>query len=372
MTAITHLMRYVTLLSVLLGFAGIATPAAGQQAGLINRGVVELETTGTSGISIRIAEELANLVDDGATRRLVPVVGKSALQNLIDLKYLRGIDMAVLPIDVIEYAREQKLVSMADPGVYYIAKLYNEEFHLLARGDIKTVADLSDRKVNVGLAGGASAITAARLFGQMRLPITLTYEPQELALEALRNGQIAAIALVSGKPAPLLRDLKDAGLHLIEIPFSQAATDVYLPTRLTDTDYPRLIPSGGSVKTIAVGSVLAVAELRQVPERNRNVMNFVDVFFTGFQTLLEPGHHPKWLEVNIAADLPGWRRYAPAEQWLQRNVQIAKAPNVDELRLMFARFIDERRQAAGEPPMPAKEQSVLFQQYRAWQTGQAQ
>ena len=91
------------MVSVLLGLSGIATPAQAQQSAVINRGVVELETTGTSGISVRIAEELANLIDDGTTRRLVPVVGKSALQNLIDLKYLRGIDMAILPVDVIEY-----------------------------------------------------------------------------------------------------------------------------------------------------------------------------------------------------------------------------------------------------------------------------
>src|SRR5512133_1491682 len=73
------------------------------QIASINRGVVELETSGAAGISVRIAEDLANLVDDGATRRVVPVVGKGSLQNLTDLKYLRGIDMAIVQTDVIEY-----------------------------------------------------------------------------------------------------------------------------------------------------------------------------------------------------------------------------------------------------------------------------
>ena len=45
---------------------------------------------------------------------------------------------------------------------------------------------------------------------------------------------------------------------------------------------------------------------------------------------------------------------------------------VDELRLMFSRFLDERRQANGEAPMPVQEKSALFQQFRAWQTGAAQ
>ncbi|MBV9967071.1 MAG: TRAP transporter substrate-binding protein, partial [Alphaproteobacteria bacterium] len=159
-------------LSALVAIAGIAPTARAQQSAVVNRGVVELETAGTTGISVRIGEELANLIDDGATRRLVPVVGKGALQNLIDLKYLRGIDMAILPIDVLDYAREQKIVSAADMSIYYIAKLYNEEFHLLARGDIKTVADLANRKVNVGPLGAGSAITATRLFNRLKLPVT--------------------------------------------------------------------------------------------------------------------------------------------------------------------------------------------------------
>src|SRR6195256_910568 len=81
------------------------SPAAPPDQGVaaINRGVVELETSGAAGISVRIAEDLANLVDDGATRRVVPVVGKGSLQNLTDLKYLRGVDMAILQTDVLEY-----------------------------------------------------------------------------------------------------------------------------------------------------------------------------------------------------------------------------------------------------------------------------
>jgi len=367
----TRTMRIV-IASMLPALLAVATPAVAQQPATVNRGVVELETAGTSGISVRIGEELATLIDDGATRRLVPVVGKGALQNLIDLKYLRGIDMAILPADILDYAKERRLIAAADPGAYYITKLYNEEFHLLARRDIKSVAELANRKVNIGPQGSGTAITAARLFDQLKIPVLATNEPQEVALEALRNGDIAAVALLAGKPAPLVQGLKDAELRLLEIPFNQTANDVYVPTRLTADDYPALVPTDQPVKTIAVGAVLAVAELRQVPERNRNVMNFVETFFTGFQSLLAPGHHPKWQEVNLAAELPGWRRYPPAEQWLQRNVPIAKTPSVDEMRLMFSRFLDERRQAAGEAPLPPQEKSALFQQFRAWQTGQVQ
>ena len=95
------------------------------------------------------------------------------------------------------------------------------------------------------------------------------------------------------------------------------------------------------------------------------------MFFTRFQTLLTPGHHPKWGDVNLAAELPGWRRFAPAEQWLQRNMQIANAPKPDDLKAMFASFIDEHRHSAGGAPMTDKEKEDLFQQYSRWQSGQS-
>src|SRR5260221_10520697 len=200
-----------------------APPAtAAEQAGAaINRGVVELETSGAAGISVRIAEDLANLVDDGATRRVVPVVGKGSLQNLLDLKYLRGIDMAILQTDALDYARERQLLPGLESAFTYIARLYNEEFHLLAGPEIKSIADLANRKVNFDLRGSGTAITASRLFDQLKVPVTVINDSEEVALEKLRKGEIAALAFVAGKPAPLFARLRgEEGLHFVAVPFN--------------------------------------------------------------------------------------------------------------------------------------------------------
>src|SRR6266404_9996784 len=137
------------------------SPAAPLDQGVagINRGVVELETSGAAGISVRIAEDLANLIDDGATRRVLPVVGKGSLQNLTDLKYLRGIDMAIVQSDVLDYAKEQRLVPGLEWSLTYITRLYNEEFHLLAGAAIGNVTELANKKVNVDLRGSGTSIT---------------------------------------------------------------------------------------------------------------------------------------------------------------------------------------------------------------------
>lgn len=338
-----------------------------------NRGVVELETGSSAGISVRIAENLASIVNDGATRRVVPVVGQGSLGNIIDLRLLRGIDIAIVDADILDYAREQKLFPGMDATIGYITKLYNEELHLLARPEIKSIADLANRKVNIDLRDSSTAITAKRLFDLVRITVNTTNDAQEIALEKLRNGDIAALAFVAGKPAPLFHNLKgDEGLHFLAFPFNSALTERYVPTRLTAVDYPGLVPQDRPVDTVAVSAVLVAANLQQAPERYRNVANFVDAFFTGLPTLLEPGHHPKWQEVNLTAEVPGWRRYPPAEQWLQRNLQAAKAPNPDELLSMFARFVDERRQSTGGTPMTPQEKYDLFQQYQHWQSGLSQ
>jgi TRAP-type uncharacterized transport system substrate-binding protein len=346
-----------------------ASAAAPPDVAVVNKGVVELQTGRAAGISVSVAEDLANLIDDGATRRVLPVVGKGSLQNIIDLKLLRGIDMAILQTDVLDYAKQQNLLPGLEGWVTYIAKLYNEEFHLLARREVNGVAELANQKVNVDLRGAGTAITASRLFDLLKIQVTPTYDDQEVALEKLRKGEIAAVAFVAGKPAPLFRSIVgEDGLHFLAIPLNAAVTAAYLPTRLTTRDYPGLVPADKPIDTVAVGAVLAAANLQFGTERYHNLVNFVDAFFTGFQSLLDPGHHPKWREVNIAAELPGWRRFPPAEQWLQRNVQIAAGPQ--DLKGIFSRFIDERQQAAGGQPMTQQEKDQLFGQFELWQKRQ--
>ena len=367
MTKSPDFCTFATTLMVTI-FALWPPKATAQQAAAVNRGAVEIETSGTAGTSVRMAEDLANLIDDGATRRVVPVIGKGSLQILTDLRYLRGIDMAILPIDVLEYAKAQRLYPGIETSLTYVSKLHNEEFHLLARPEIKDISELANQKVNIDLRGSGTSVTATRLFELLKLKPTLVNDGSEVALEKLRRGEIAAVAFVAGKPAPLFLTLKgNDGLHFIDIPVNDSTSNIYIPARLSADDYPNSISQNKPVETVAVANVLTVADLRSLTERYRNVANFVDIFFTEFQSLLTPGHHSKWNDVNIFAELPGWRRYGPADQWLQRNMQVAKGPNPEMLQTMFSRFIDERRQAIGGGAMSQQEKDALFQQFISWE-----
>ena len=347
--------------------------AFAQQSAAVNRGVIELETTGSDGISVRIAEDLARLIDDGATRRVVPVIGKGSLQNIVDLKYLHGVDIAIVQADVVDYAKERRLVPGFETSLTYITKLYNEELHILALPEIKDIRDLANHKVNVDVLGSGTAVTVQNVFNELKLPIDATHDSSQVALEKLRKGEISALTFVTGKPAPLFINLTaESGLHFISVPFNPTGNSIYAPAQLTTADYPGLVLPNQPIDTVAVGSILFAADLRQIPERSNNVANFVDVFFTGFQSLLSPGNHPKWDEVNLAAEVAGWRRYDPAQQWLKRNVQLAGTPDPQKLKAMFSAFIDERRRASGGAPMTDAEKNALFEQFRTWAGTQKQ
>jgi len=66
---------------------------------------------------------------------------------------------------------------------------------------------------------------------------------------------------------------------------------------------PGLVPPNQPVDTVALGTVLMAANLPVLSDRYRNLVNFVDAFFTQFQSLPEPEHHPKWREVNFGGGI---------------------------------------------------------------------
>jgi TRAP transporter TAXI family solute receptor len=364
---------YSLVAAVLAAGAVLGLADAAWAQGLMertNRGVVELLTGGADATSSRIAEDLAAVVDDGTTRRVLPIVGKGTLQNLIDLKVLRGIDVAIVQSDVLDYGKTQKAVPGIESGLTYVTKLYSEEFHLLAGEGIKTVNDLAGKKVNFGPQGDGTSITGPKIFGLLGINVVATELDQRAALAKLASGEIAAVGYVGGKPVPFFSTLAaQPGLHFVPIPFSAPIVAAYVPGKLTGEDYPNLMKPQESVDTAAVVAVMLVANLQTDSERYRGVASFVDAFFTQLAKLQEDPHHPKWREVNLAAELPGWKRFPPAETWLKRNPPAPVAMSEQQLREIFMRFLEERSRSTGQS-LTAQQKTELFDQFRRWQATQ--
>jgi TRAP transporter TAXI family solute receptor len=306
---------------LLAALAGVATarqamaqggpPSLNALSARANAGTVGVISGGVDGTYIRIAADLASVLDDGENLRVLPIIGKGSLQNLSDILVLRGIDIGIVQSDVLAYARRERLLPGVDTLIQYIAKLYDEEVHVLARSGIERLQDLEGKVVNIDLRGSGTAMTASLLFDGLGINIRPGHDTQDVALEKLRRGEIAALVYVAGKPARLFAGLpQDSGLRFLSVPMTDALLETYLPSRLASTDYPTLIPRDTVVETIAVGAVMAVYAWPANTERHRKVARFVNALFEKFPRFQQPPRHPKWREVNLSAQVPGWTRFA--------------------------------------------------------------
>ena len=77
-----------------------------------------------------------------------------------------------------------------------------------------------------------------------------------------------------------------------------------------------LVPEGTEVPTLAVGAAMAAYNWPREHARYRKVKRFVDLFFGNFDGFQEAPYHAKWQEVDLSAEVPGWQRFAPAQEWL--------------------------------------------------------
>jgi len=302
------------------GMAALALPALAQQttallnalAARANAGTVGVISGGIDGTYARIAADLAAVLDDGETLRVLPMLGKGSLQNIADILALRGVDIGIVQSDVLAFARRQRLLPGLEGLIQYIAKLYDEEVHVLARRDIARVEDLAGQPVNLDVRGSGTSMTATLILEGLGVTVEPRHAPQDTALEQLRRGEIAALVYVAGKPARLFTTVApELGLRLLPLPATPALLETYLPARLTVEDYPALVPEPG-LDTLAVGAVMACYAWAPSQERHRKLTRFVEAFNAKFQAFLQPPRHPKWREVNLAAQVPGWVRFQPA------------------------------------------------------------
>jgi TRAP-type uncharacterized transport system substrate-binding protein len=269
------------------------------------------------GSFIRFAAELAKALDDGENLRIMPIVTYGAVENIADLLYLKGVDVAITHADVFDLYKKSGEAKNVEQRVNYISQMHNTEFYVLARGDIKSVEDLAGKKVGFHAKGSGPSVTGPMVFERLGIQVEPVYINHTLAIEKMKTGEIAAIFQLGAKPNDLLAKLKPApGFHFVPLNWGPKFADYYLPATLTHDDYPDLIASGETVDTLAVPVVLAVYNWPRNSDRFRRVERFVHYYFERFDKLKQPSFHPKWREINLAARVPGWIRYPVADEVL--------------------------------------------------------
>ena len=267
----------------------------------------------------RFTSELASdLRDDDV--RVLSMLSPDPANNIAQVLYAKGVDSAFVPLDILNYAAEQNIYPGVRSKLVYTTELFSQEFHLLVAPEIETIEDLIDKRVNLGIKDSGSEFTAAFLFDRFNIPVEPTYyEPRE-ALARLRQGELSAVVMVAGKPAPLLTEIDVAdGLRLLAVPPLEGSA--YRPAVIESADYPFILEPGETVDTFSVRTALMTYNWRSDNPRYVALSSFITAFFDKLSSLQGEALslHPKWRDINPFAELQGWQRFSGAEDWLNNG-----------------------------------------------------
>jgi uncharacterized protein len=376
---------------VVFTFLAISIPAAvaqqGQQAQAtasspyqerkreINENVVTIMASGTSSPYTVFAEDMRDVLDQGDTPgglRILPILGKGGANNALDVLLLKGVDMGIVEQSDLDIGRQKDPAVFANVQnrLHYIAKLANSEFQLIAQQEYQTLYDLAGKKVNYFKKGSSTDIVCTKIFGLLGIKVEPVYLDQNEANAKLKSREIAAAARFAGAPHNAFVGFKaEDNLHFlpvdgetIPVPEFGRILEAYSPALLKNDHFPALIPAEKPVATVAGAMLLVVYNWPASTERYQRTANFVNALFSNVEKFKGPGRHPKWKEINLAANVPGWTRFQPAQEWLERWTQSEKTAST-EVRVAFDQFLKTR---GGARSISADQREALFGQFMEW------
>lgn len=336
----------------------------------INENVLFLMGGQLGAAYIAIAHDISVVTNDGQNLRVLPVVGGAGVQNVHDVVFLRGIDLALTNVQTLDLMKKTgELGPNIDRQISYISPLFPEELQILARGDLHTMADLKGKRVNFNNKGSATAMLAPVVFQELGVDAQQFFMSQPDAIQKIRAGELDATVCMCPTPVPAFANLKpDSNLGFIDVSYSAKLQSSYLPASVSYENYPNLIPKGGKVDTIASTTVLITFNWPKGSTRYGRTAKFVDAFFTKFADLQKAPRHPLWKSVNYAANLPGWQRFPAAQEWLdQHRAPAQEQPSQPQLLLNPQPAPPQQKTSPSAAP-PALQQAPVMQAQTPQQT----
>jgi len=339
-----------------------AVPTDQQHKERINAWTVGLAAGRMEGTPLLLASELARVLDDGDNMRVLPIVTRGPFDNVYDLLYLRGVDAAIVYGDVLDHFKGRPEFAGSWRRINYLLSLFPSEVHVFVRPEITSLQELAGKAVNFNTPGTAANFSGPIIFKQLGIDVKATFIPHTVAMEKMRKSdEIAATFWVSTKPLPpFLKGKWPEGFKFLPVEYTDKL-EYYVPAQLEHADYPNLIPQGQQIATISVPAVLAVYDWPKETDRHQRLARLVDYLLERFDKLQkEPGYHERWKDVNLAGTVPGWQRFRPLQERLdkmaaaQRGIDLTKA----------------REQAARALPNDPAAQERLFKQFLEWSNRQ--
>jgi TRAP-type uncharacterized transport system substrate-binding protein len=310
-----------------------------------------------------MAHDMAAALNGSDGLRLIPMDAPGGIESLRDLLLLRGVDLALVPGNVLDYADTTAAFGRGlRERLTYITTLYGEEVHVLAGPGAASIEDLGGKKVAVPPGDGNAEFAVRDLLHRFHTEAEVVKVAAADAIDDVRSGALAALVLVGGKPLHFIAALpKDVSIRLLPLPSMQGVGDGYSPGSFDADDYPALIPRGQTIDTVSVSTLLVANKMAQSEGANRRIARFVPAFFGSLSELSSPRWHPKWGEVNLAATLAKWPRFPVAREWLDTALREQSASVQRDLE----EFLRINSPAGSPTPSPAARKR-LFEEYLKW------
>jgi uncharacterized protein len=285
------------------------------------------------GTYIQIGRDLAKWVAEPAGIPLEAVASKGSSDNIQRLRSEPGVRLALVQSDVYQAFLDEALAGNTDAGnlirpLKVVMPLYDEEVYFVTRADspLNYIHEIKDKRINVGLLGSGTALSATTLyrlmFGSSLSEKNTSFLDNEGALLKLATDRTIDVAvIVAGQPAKLFAEMKPEARQYIKLlkfsdqaPEAQAALGTYFAATIRASSYPNWLTA--DVPTLTTKALLVTYDYK-TPEIQQMLGRFARSLCRNFANLKTEGH-AKWQEVNMG--LPalgkGWSYYKTTEKEL--------------------------------------------------------
>ena len=117
------------------------------------------------------------------------------------------------------------------------------------------------------------------------------------------------------------------------------------------------IPDGATVSTVGIRSLLVTYSWPENSVRYNRIAKFVREFFGKIDQFHDGSRHPKWEEISLAAEMPGWTRFKPAADWLTEHRAVALKPAFDQ-------FVQSYTTSSGQKGLSDRDRELLFVKFQ--------
>lgn len=313
MMALASVSIYL-LCSMAFADSGIVIPTR-QEAQKVNENKIGVVFTHEELFHQLVHNMEAELEHDSGLR-IVPIMGKNHVQSVYDLLFLKGVDLALVRADAIEYVKRKGDYPSITRLVNSVAKMSEEKIVIIARKDYQTLEELDGQVVGFGLPGSGEYVTSTIAFDTLNIEPDYIEVNNTTAIEKLKSGELAAMVYLLRAPDAVQTgdDLKAAkavknlqlgnDLHIMEIPESDDLSEIYTQSTLTSADLPGIIEEGASISTYSVDAILAVYRWLSPSFRFDQTERFVNALVEGLEGLRSDVYQPAWKRVDLALQTP--------------------------------------------------------------------